>query len=354
MVFNISDYKYIPCFKTKDGEIKSYTNIDSSIKKNILPLVELTRGRKSKTDQVGYVKKRTDKFKEMFEDNYFILDITSQEKQINEELLDLIDVENGFKNWCDFTKKLKAEGHNIVPVAHISTDEGFWDEIKLQINNLLSEFGFIAIRIFIKDVDNINFIKKISDEFNEKLNDILLIIDCEYVQANNYNLNTNNVNVILDEAKKSGYENISVISTSYPRNIVQSVGDQKRGSIECYEKHLFQGIRRDLNFKSLIYGDYASIHPFVYDDVPRRPIPKVEITNGDYYIYYRDNHPQTSIAYFNLSHIASNDPNFNGIPKCWGKEMIEDGSRGNVFARNATNWISVRMNIYITVKFNEL
>lgn len=73
MVFNFKDYQYMPCFKTKDGEIKAYSNLSSNVKKSTLPLVELTRGRKSKKDQVGLIEKRTKKFKSLFEGNPFIL-----------------------------------------------------------------------------------------------------------------------------------------------------------------------------------------------------------------------------------------------------------------------------------------
>ena len=354
MEFDISQYKYIPCFKTKDGEIKAYSQLDQEVKNNILPLIELTRGKKSKNDTVGLIDKRIDQFKDIIDENYCILDLTSQEQQQNEEIENLLDPYNGFDSWVKFVKEINRT-YNIIPIAHVSPEKDLEDDIILQVNNLLQDFNFIAVRLFGEDEEsgNRDIVKFLSEKFTSNLNKFLIIIDSQYIRHYD-SLHTNSNIEFINYTKKLGYRHFCIMSSSYPKNIVETVGEDYHGKIKSIENNFYNDIANNCLDTEIKYGDYASIHPFVNDNIARTPIPKIEFVSNGTYSYYRKRHQIRGIAYSEIAKSILNDNMFKSIPKCWGKKMIEDASQENVFAKNATNWIAVKMNIYITVKFNEL
>ncbi len=349
MAFNFSQYSYSPCFKTKDGEIKAYEFVDSALKDKILPLVELTRGRKSKYEKVGFIQKRIDKFSDMFGNNYFILDITSQEKQMNAELENLLGISNGFQNWCDFLINQIKPDYNVVPVAHISDDFTIWSDIQRQITTLLNNFDCIAIRLFVKDMQVLQIIQRVLKDFSDRVNQIIIIFDYEYIQYGRVIGYINKTILIIQQAVKMGFNKLIITSSSYPKNIADMCNNPDYGILTKEEPLLYRQITPHLQNNAIaICGDYSSIHPIVQDDIYNAPIPKIEFGSKTEYIYYRGKYNNTSMAYHSIANQAVLDKNFHKVVSCWGKDMIIDASKNNIFARNATNWIAVRMNIHIT------
>ena len=54
----ITKKKYVPIIKTGDAEIKAISNIDDNVQEFILPLFELTRGRKNQKEDEGKIAKK--------------------------------------------------------------------------------------------------------------------------------------------------------------------------------------------------------------------------------------------------------------------------------------------------------
>ena len=57
----MTEFSYIPIIKTGDAELKALQNLDTRYKVKFTPVIELTRGRRSKKDVVGILQKRIDK-----------------------------------------------------------------------------------------------------------------------------------------------------------------------------------------------------------------------------------------------------------------------------------------------------
>lgn len=68
--------KYGLLFKTGDSEIRALRNFSN--KKGIFPIIELTRGRKTKKDTIGDIQKRIDQLAECFGNMDIILDLTTE------------------------------------------------------------------------------------------------------------------------------------------------------------------------------------------------------------------------------------------------------------------------------------
>ena len=71
--------KYCLLFKTCDPELKALDNCWFGFD-NILPIIELTRGRKSKIDKIGDIQKRLTRLEYIFEDNEICLDLTTHDQ----------------------------------------------------------------------------------------------------------------------------------------------------------------------------------------------------------------------------------------------------------------------------------
>ena len=61
--------KYGLLFKTGDSEIRALRNFSN--KKGIFPIIELTRGRKTKKDTIGDIQKRIDQLAECWQHGYY-------------------------------------------------------------------------------------------------------------------------------------------------------------------------------------------------------------------------------------------------------------------------------------------
>ena len=59
----ITQRKYVPIIKTGEAEIKAISNIDDNVQNFILPLFELTRGRKKQKEDEGKIEKKNSIFK---------------------------------------------------------------------------------------------------------------------------------------------------------------------------------------------------------------------------------------------------------------------------------------------------
>ena len=350
-MFNFKKYQYAPCFKSKDGELGAFENLSPEVTQQLLPIIELTKGRKTRIDKIGLIKKRIDKIYNIFKENYFILDITSQPEQQNTELESLLNPNNGFAEWVNFIKeeiKIKRK-FKVIPIVHISGDESLYDDIICQIVNLFKEVKYIAIRVFFRDFINLTqMLQYIAEEFTDNLDSIILIIDNEYIHPRFFLSLIDATLGFTRNMRNYGYKNIIIVSSSYPSSLVQSCGDDYHGNLEQEEKKFVDKIQSNISNCNILYGDYASIHPIVSDQIRFRPLPRIDFIANNKYIYYRRRHPISHNAYMETAQAVVVDSNFADVPNCWGKEKINDAADGKVFARNAVGWISVRMNIHIT------
>lgn len=83
----ITNFKYCPIIKTGDAELRALSQLSSSVKDKMHPIIELTRGRKSAKDSKGDINKRIRKLIDIFPYNDFFLDITSDEALSNEDIM---------------------------------------------------------------------------------------------------------------------------------------------------------------------------------------------------------------------------------------------------------------------------
>lgn len=356
--------KYIPIIKTGESELKAIRNLNENIKNFMLPLFELTKGRKKPKNAEGEIKNNIEFLQANFKETPFILDLTNDDKLINSEIENLLSSENNYANWVEFCfeqNKIFKEFYPTVMVVEEENYEQYLNKLLAQLIRLCSKFKYIAFRAqnesiaknLILDINNILKLNKISN-LSKK---IIFILDYRYI--NNSTKGIEIASQICQILNSIGIENIVISSTSFPKNVSEHMSASDFVKFKIKEFEFFRNIRKNLNNKSihLIYSDYATVNPVRNDNVvfARGWIPRIDVPSLDEFIYcrrmrrgknqsYADVYKLiaqkvVSAEYYNV--LVQNDI------KGWGVQEIFNASKDIVGGSSPRFWISVRMNIYI-------
>ncbi|MEV9761673.1 hypothetical protein AB0T36_20465, partial [Escherichia coli] len=95
-------FNYFPIMKTRDAELKAMSKLSSGVFDHILPIYELTKSRKAKIAPDGDIHRRMLTIKDIQGERPFILDLTSNEKYINDQIRQLVDEKDGYYEWRYF------------------------------------------------------------------------------------------------------------------------------------------------------------------------------------------------------------------------------------------------------------
>ena len=347
-------------FKTGDAEIRALEKSDFDTSK-IFPIVELTRGRKSKSDQIGLLSKRIQRLSEIFENQEICLDLTTHDDLSNSQIEELYSFNDGYANWISFIKDIKASYNfsEITPTILVDTGDEHLDENLIrQVKNLSSFCKRVAYRNNITDggyYDDISAISELINS-NEKL-EFIFIVDCEYVPSGA----TYNTVEIADVRIKKVKELIPkskfiIVSTSFPR-YVSDIGNDKADIFPLNELRIFddvQGIHNDV-----LYGDYGSINPIRNDTVvmARGWIPRIDVPtlSGIYYHRIRNKIKDYASTYTLVAKSVCADEKFpKNYNDNWGIKQILSSKNGNAPGSAPSYWISVRMSIFIELQLRRL
>lgn len=346
-------FVYFPILKSRTSELRAYENLSIPAKKEILPIIELTKSRVSKSNPEGSIEKKIEEIKKILNDNFFILDLTTDDTLKNPQIdRMLLKSQNGYKEWVDFIKKA-IDDYNlkIIPCIHYNPNR--IEDVKSQIKQLKENIKNLplALRLDAKDSDNPKYIENIKD-FTK---DCILILDGGYVEKPlDFNLKTIN---------EYNFKAIICAYSAFPPTLPDNKKDIEEYKITEQRKYYL--LQRQ--YPHIFYGDYACAHPIRYDTQARGWIPRIDIPLLDYYkediLYYcrcrTSDKINTEQAYqkcakslFKIKEIKNSIDD-----SIWGFQVFNDAANGYVAGKSPSFWISVRMNIYITAtleKFKKL
>ncbi|EFB3365466.1 beta family protein, partial [Escherichia coli] len=157
-------FNYFPIMKTRDAELKAMSKLSSGVFDHILPIYELTKSRKAKIAPDGDIHRRMLTIKDIQGERPFILDLTSNEKYINDQIRQLVDEKDGYYEWRYF---INLYNHlNIIPMIHIYDDEDF-SEVRSFVSEITKTKKMLALRLP-HDLDNYSiFVKPIADSLQD-------------------------------------------------------------------------------------------------------------------------------------------------------------------------------------------
>lgn len=355
--------KYTLILKTGEAEIRALENTTDKIKDKILPVIELTRGRKLSTrkDQETPAEQypfdsRFQKIKEIFRNKEVCIDLTSDDALMNNKIATFYNPKNGYENWVNFLIQLKEENifQTIIPSVIISAeDENFDDNLLKQVIELKKHFSNLLYRNDIVDENCYSDLELL----NEELKDINLyvIIDCEYVVQAAQHLYSEKAKARVLNLMKLLNPNTTFIvsSTSFPNNISE-IGNDVKDTFKLCEVDIFNDFKAVPSLSNIHYSDYGSINPKRNDNVvmARGWIPRIDVPLQTEIYYYRQRRPkgvsQYSSTYNDVARAVVSDSRFpEELSDNWGILQIINCANGDSPASRPAFWISVRMCIHL-------
>jgi hypothetical protein len=150
---------------------------------------------------------------------------------------------------------------------------------------------------------------------------------------------------------------VVLAATSFHRNPIE-FGGEESGEFRL-EECLFYEAVNDAVKPELIYGDYATINPIrVFQAGGRGWVPRIDMPTEELIFYYRSRkraiEASYATAYTRVAKLICRDRRYravrNRIGDCWGIEQVELSAEGYPQGLSPSFWISVRMNIHITLR----
>lgn len=352
--------KYCVIAKTAQAELRAMFNLSHEVLDKILPIVELTRGRKTtskETKEVTYPYfKLIEKVKEIYRGCDIAFDVTSIESLSSPEIDELYGAEGGYSEWIRLLDDLRIEGcfKSIIPSVLLNyDDENFEENVESEIHQLNERFDSIMYRYSIDDEDGIEDLKLISNCFPDE-KELLVVVDCEYVPISSISSTMavckNTIQNIKSTLGQRNYK-VVLVSTTYPNNVAET-NDEYADDIPLREIDLYDGVCKEYN--DVLYGDYGTVNPQRNDGIIMANgwLPKIDVALPTLVYYNRRRRPKGTTAYSStyeqVARLATADSRFPlSQVDIWGIRQIVDCSMGSVPSSQPSFWISVRMNTHV-------
>ena len=348
---------YCVIAKTAQAEFRAMFNLSHEVLDKFLPIVELTRGRKTtskETKEVTYpYTKLIDKVKEIYRGCDIAFDVTSIEALSSPEIDELYESEGGYSQWIKLLDDLRVEGYfkSIIPSVLLNYyDDTFEDNVKSEIQQLNARFDSIMYRYSIDNEDGLEDLKLISNCFPDE-KELLVVVDCEYVPTSSISLMKEVCKKTIQNIKNClGHRNykIVLVSTTYPNNVTET-NDPYADDIPLREIFLYDYVCKEHG--DVIYGDYGTVNPQRNDGIIMANgwLPKIDVALPTLVYYNRRRRPKGISAYSStyeqVARLATADSRFPlSLIDIWGIRQIVDCSMGSVPSSQPSFWISVRMN----------
>jgi hypothetical protein len=329
------NYQYFPTLRTRQSEMRGLKELDTDRKSKILPLLTLGRWPRA-TD----FDKAAEKAVEVMNGYPYFLDLTADSTHLGDQQKILRDSSSGFKAWRDFLSKYDRA----IPVVQLIADAKVRDIFK-QAQFFENTSGKLAFRIkdFTSDTPLvINAISAMDDASNA-----IVFVDCQYIRDSFVAYVTAAVATINQLRNEFPELMIVIMSTSFPSSVMSFVDTtQTRGEIDIQERQLHARIGGN---PVAAYGDHASIHSVVYDDMPiMRWSARIDYPQNFHWTFERRSGDQTRGGFVSAAkEIVRIDPDI-GTRNIWGEQMILDAAAGSPFGAAPSSWITVRVNIHLS------
>ena len=349
---------YVPVIKTADAEVRALENLTKAATNKITPLLEFTRSRKSSKATDGDIHRRVKRLAETFKDRACFFDLTTDPNLANDQIKDLQNNAAGYKNWTDFLISYKKDFSKIIPTLQISdenldSEAEHYNRLKQQVRVLAANFEKILFRLPL----GYEFAEKDMQEICAEIpaDRIVCLIDAEYIPKDKASIYSANAVALIKQLSKFSPGRIVVAGTSFPKKPTQH-GTDTEGRMALEEKLFYQNVTR--TEKGVIYGDYATIHPFRNDQSGGNGwVPRIDMPTDEALFYFRDRKDKAEAsyagAYERVAKRVAATTDYRTVSKqlkdCWGLEQIDSAADGLPPGLSPSFWISVRMNIHISL-----
>ncbi|WP_339538732.1 beta family protein [Pseudomonas sp. RA_15y_Pfl2_54] len=346
-----NNFVYFPVLKTKDAELKAITSIDKNTREKTLPIYEITKSRITKKNSLGDIAKRLDQIRTIQNGLPFILDVSTDPKQINEQIENILSPEEGYRFWREW-----LETHNdllIVPVIHINFDDDEdLSEAKKFVISVARNHPKMALRLptDLSEEEYRKILSTIIPALGESKLFILLDDGCirSPVKDSSIFSVAQNYQSAFDKlinlyTPNTWLEKIVCIAGSFPQLVKKEGKGDESGNFDIYEHGLYLHLKD--NRPRMQFGDYASINISQIEMRGGTFVPRIDFCTDDKFFYYRKRRESGSYTWCAKQVIA--DANFANN-YTWGDNEIFSAALGTPSGISPSFWISVRACNYMT------
>ncbi len=348
--------RYMPIIKTGDAEFRAINNLSGDVQNSITPLFELTKSRKSAKKEYGDICRRLDKLKEIYGDRAFCLDLTTEKNLINYQIKELQDSNDGYAKWSEFLISVKKDFPQVIPIVMFrfmkgETEKEFYSKLKSQADLLNKHFDRVVYRFKYNYPAYEDDIKKLRENISSKK--LISILDVGFMPNEKVSNYERQVKPVIAKLNQLKLNQIVLASSSYPK-IPTSYGGEYEGEFPLDKLELYSC------FGSIAYGDYATVHPVRSSQAGgNRWIPRIDMPTKEGTIFYyrsrkEEDEGRYDAAYTRVARKVVRKRSYqdtkNFIGNCWGIEQIVLAAAGEPQGLSPSFWISVRMNIHITLR----
>src|SRR5690348_4605300 len=212
-MISIKDVKYCPVISTRDAEARGFSELNKSTLDSLLPVMEITRSRRSRTNPDGDIHRSKDRLLSTLAGRPFVIDVSSLGSQSNTQTSELLDPANAFGNWTSFVGNHLPD--EAVPVIHLEdpfNTVGFL----AQIGNIPVRFGVVALRLPL----DYGYIPEVVRAFNSVRRDCVVFIDAAYISESSRNAVVNQMTFLLPLLAQLRPKIFAPLSSSFPSSVL--------------------------------------------------------------------------------------------------------------------------------------
>jgi len=344
-VIDLSRVLYCPVVSTRDAEFRGFSELSKSTLSHLLPVVELTRSRRSKLNANGDIHRSLERLLEVVGNLPFIMDVSSSESQQNSQTAELLSPENGFEAWCKF---VASNVPSAIPVVHFLDpfDEG---NFLVQLERLGKVSGLVALRIPTWFDDFPALMSALSTSSIQC--DFILLLDAAFVrgEAEANAALTRMLEMYEVLRSQTSVRFVSTLASAFPSSVVDpGYGGDEHGILPLHEvmisRKFAEKIPATQDGPKVLYGDYSCIHPLDFQGTVTNWVPRVDCPLDEIVFYRR--YRRHEGGYVRAAKAVADDAMYRPL-ECWGCEQISAAARNDPQGRSPSFWISVRLNIHI-------
>lgn len=344
-MIDFSTFVYSPVIRTRRAELQGLSEIDDPYSSGLLPLFELTRSRRTKSNPEGAVEASVDLLTRVVDGAFFVVDVTTQKSLTNSEVERLLDASDGFKNWTEFV--LKSLPATAIPVVHL-TDPFEADSVSAQVEAFRRTKPAIALRIP-SEFEEIDGLVETIIRSLGSFSDVAVYADVGMVSQKGYRGALARVREIASIFSELEPGIFAPIASSFP-STVTPFGDVS-GLIPLFEVGLSDTILSEFDEMHGIHGDYACIHPLDMEGIAMNWVPRIDVPLDDSLYYHRFRRHEG--GYVRAASAALSDKRYVEM-KCWADGNIKLAAAGMPAGKSPAFWISARLNMHIERQLRRL
>ncbi|REF70264.1 beta family protein [Paracoccus versutus] len=380
--------KYYLVLKTGTSEMRAYRNITASVRSEITPIIEITRGRKNQPktrERTGeqynfsaiqdFIDNEVSKSRDSF------IDVTRDDDLSSDFTRNLSSPKSGYICWAEYIRERQRANPSICPILQISPVPGeSWIDYErslfMQFDELAktsSAIGYRAVKKTDDEFDlDLQVLSRRALAYTESGGRFVVILDYDYVRPGTGELHSIEAAEVFRIVHDiCPFAELVLVSTSFPKSVTD-VGGESYGDFRIEEVYLHAATaNRVHNFADISYGDYGSINPIRNDAVARGWRPRIDYPYGpDHVFYYREKrsshgsgddkvYSAYATHYKNVAAKVVADSKFRHDSlsfraDIWGVSQIIEASQQPLPKSSPSFWISVRMNIHIHQQIDRL